>query len=50
LNFTEYFAQKRKAGFVALRQKQWDIAMAENNTMLIWPSKQVLDQRAARKK
>ena len=43
-SFAEYFAQKRKAGFVSLRRKQWELAMAGNVTMLIFLGKQHLGQ------
>ncbi len=42
--FAELFAQKRKAGFVSLRRKQFELAMMGNPTMLIWLGKQVLGQ------
>lgn len=43
-SFADYFAQKRKAGFVSLRRKQWELAMAGNATMLIFLGKQLLGQ------
>ncbi len=44
LSFADYFAQKRKSGFVSLRRKQWELAMAGNPTMLIFLGKQWLGQ------
>jgi hypothetical protein len=44
LSFADYFAQKRKVGFVSLRRKQWELAMAGNPTMLIFLGKQLLEQ------
>ena len=44
MSFADYFAQKRKAGFVSLRRKQWELAMAGNPTMLIFLGKQWLGQ------
>lgn len=43
-SFADYFAQKRKAGFVSLRRKQYELAMAGNATMLIFLGKQHLGQ------
>src|ERR1035437_2216662 len=43
-SFADYFAQKRQAGFVYLRRKQYELAMAGNATMLIFPGKQNLGQ------
>jgi hypothetical protein len=40
VSFADYFAQKRKAGFVSLRSKQYELAMAGNATMLIFLGKQ----------
>jgi len=42
--FSEYYAQKAGKGKVSLRRKQFDVAMAGNNTMLIWLGKQYLGQ------
>lgn len=28
VSFADYFGQKRKAGFVSLRRKQWELAMS----------------------
>ena len=39
-----HLAQKRKAGFVSLRRKQYELAMAGNATMLIFLGKQYLGQ------
>ncbi len=44
VNFADYFAQKRNAGFVSLRRKQCELAMAGNATMLIFLGKQYLGQ------
>jgi len=44
VNFAVYFAQKAAKGRISLRRKQWDVAMAGNNTMLIWLGKQYLGQ------
>jgi hypothetical protein len=43
-SFADYFAQKRQAGFVSLRRKQYELAMAGNATMLIFLGKQYLGQ------
>jgi hypothetical protein len=39
-----HLAQKRQAGFVSLRRKQYELAMAGNATMLIFLGKQYLGQ------
>ena len=39
LSFADYFAQKRQAGFVSLRRKQYELAMAGNATLLIFLGK-----------
>ena len=44
LKFADYYTQKRKAGFVSLRRKQFETAMKGNVTMLIWLGKQWLNQ------
>jgi IS30 family transposase len=44
MSFADYFGQKRKSGFVSLRRKQWELAMAGNCTMLIFLGKQWLGQ------
>ena len=44
MSFADYFAQKRKSGFVSLRRKQYELAMAGNATMLIFLGKQYLGQ------
>src|SRR5208283_5240291 len=44
MSFADCFAQKRKGGFVSLRRKQWELAMAGNPTMLIFLGKQWLGQ------
>jgi len=43
-SFADYFATKRKAGFVSLRRKQYELAMAGNATLLIFLGKQYLGQ------
>ena len=43
-SFADYFAEKRKAGFVSLRRRQYELAMAGNATMLIFLGKQYLGQ------
>lgn len=44
VTFAEYFDQKRGKGKIALRRKQYDVAMSGNVSMLIWLGKQYLDQ------
>jgi hypothetical protein len=44
VSFADYFAQKRKSGFVSLRRKQFELAMVGNATMLIFLGKQLLGQ------
>jgi hypothetical protein len=44
VSFADYFGQKRKAGFVSLRRRQYELAMAGNATMLIFLGKQYLGQ------
>lgn len=44
MDFSDYFEQKRGTGKIALRRKQYDIAMNGNVTMLIWLGKQYLGQ------
>lgn len=44
VTFAEYFDQKRGKGKIALRRKQYDVAMNGNVSMLIWLGKQYLDQ------
>jgi hypothetical protein len=44
VSFADYFAQKRQTGFVSLRRKQYELAMAGNATMLIFLGKQYLGQ------
>lgn len=44
MSFAEYFALKRGKGKVALRRKQYQVALEGNPTMLIWLGKQYLDQ------
>jgi hypothetical protein len=44
MSFADYFAQKRQAGFVSLRRKQFELAMEGNPTMLIFLGKQWLGQ------
>ena len=43
-DFSAYFGQKRKKGFVSLRRKQYEVATSGNPTMLIWLGKQHLNQ------
>lgn len=43
--FADYYKQKRGAGFVSLRRKQFEVAMSGDKTMLIWLGKQYLGQR-----
>ncbi len=43
--FSAYFKEKRLAGFVSLRHKQYLMALAGDKTMLVWLGKQWLDQR-----
>jgi DNA-binding transcriptional ArsR family regulator len=45
MTFAEYFKEKRKAGFVSLRRKQFQTASNGNVAMQIWLGKQWLDQR-----
>jgi len=42
--FTDYFKLKSANGKMSLRRKQYDKAMAGDNTMLIWLGKQWLSQ------
>ena len=44
MKFAEYFEQKRGKGKIALRRKQYDVAMSGNVTMLLWLGKQYLGQ------
>lgn len=44
IKFSEYFEQKRGRGKIALRRKQYDIAMRGDKTLLIWLGKQYLGQ------
>jgi hypothetical protein len=44
VSFADYFAEKRKSGFVSLRRRQYELAMAGNATMLIFLGKQYLGQ------
>lgn len=44
IKFSEYFEQKRGKGKIALRRKQYDVAMGGNVSMLIWLGKQYLGQ------
>ena len=45
MKFADYYAQKRGKGKVALRRKQFDVAMSGDKTMLIWRGKQYLGQQ-----
>lgn len=42
VKFAEYYRQKKKAGFISLRRKMFQLALAGDKTMLIWLSKQHL--------
>jgi hypothetical protein len=44
MRFSEYYDQKRRAGWVSLRRKQYEKAMEGNVVMLIWLGKQYLGQ------
>jgi AraC-like DNA-binding protein len=44
VSFADYFGEKRKAGFISLRRRQYELAMAGNATMLIFLGKQYLGQ------
>lgn len=44
MKFSEYYEQKRGRGKIALRRKQYDVAMNGNVAMLIWLGKQYLGQ------
>lgn len=44
IKFAEYFEEKRSAGKIALRRKQFDVAMGGNVALLIWLGKQYLGQ------
>ena len=44
LSFVQYAEQKRDKGRVGLRQKQFDLALKGDRTMLIWLGKQCLNQ------
>lgn len=44
MQFAEYFDQKRQPGKIALRRKQYEVAMTGNVPLLIWLGKQYLDQ------
>lgn len=44
MSFPEYFAQKRQAGKISLRRKQYESAMSGNTALLIWLGKQYLNQ------
>lgn len=45
IKFADYFRQKRGKGKVALRRKQYELAIGGNVTLLIWLGKQWLDQK-----
>lgn len=45
VKFAEYFEQKRGKGKIALRRKQYEVALGGNIPMLIWLGKQYLDQK-----
>lgn len=42
--FSRFIAKGKDSGKIRLRQKQFDVAMKGNVTMLIWLGKQILDQ------
>jgi len=42
--FAEYYAEKRRLGFVSLRRKQYQLAIKGNVTMLVWLGKNLLGQ------
>ena len=44
VRFAEYFSQKRAAGKIPLRRKQYQVAMTGDKTLLIWLGKQYLGQ------
>ena len=44
-NFTEYQHIKRMQGLELLRNKQFELAMVGDRTMLVWLGKQLLKQR-----
>ncbi len=44
ITFAEYFAQKRGKGKIALRRKQYEVAISGNVSMLIWLGKNYLNQ------
>lgn len=44
VKFAEYFEEKRGKGKIALRRKQYEVAMSGNTTMLLWLGKQYLGQ------
>jgi hypothetical protein len=44
VGFAEYYRQKAGAGAIALRRKQFQVAMSGDRTMLIWLGKQMLGQ------
>jgi hypothetical protein len=44
MGFSEYFAQKRGTGKIALRRRQMQAALKGDRTMLVWLGKQYLDQ------
>lgn len=43
--FSQVFAEKRKIGQIGLRQKQYELALKGNTTMLVWLGKNNLGQR-----
>lgn len=44
IKFSEYFAQKKSHGKIALRRKQYETAMSGSVPLLIWLGKQYLGQ------
>lgn len=45
VTFAEYFATKRGKGKIALRRKQYEVALSGNVPMMIWLGKQYLGQQ-----
>jgi len=45
IGFTEYAQEKRSQGVTLLREKQLEVAMSGDKTMLIWLGKQYVNQR-----
>ena len=45
MSFTEYMQQKKSRGNSILREKQYDVALEGDKSLLIWLGKQRLKQR-----